>query len=83
VYRFVNTKRCTIDIENASHFVFNQSQAVMKQIVSEYPYENLHEKDEGACLKTEASEISGRLVEQLQSKVKIAGAEVSELYHRS
>jgi hypothetical protein len=39
VYQFVNSKRAALDIENAAMFVRDQSQAVMKQIVSEYPYE--------------------------------------------
>jgi len=75
VFQYVNTKRAALDIENANTFVRDQSQAVMKQIVSEYPYET-HEGDEGACLKTEATEIGSRLVEVLQKKVNIAGAKV-------
>ncbi len=46
VYHFVNSKRCSIDMQNADTFVYNQAQAAMKQIVSQYPYENMNEKDE-------------------------------------
>jgi len=76
VYQYVNTKRCTIDIENAPHFVINQAQAVMKQIVSQYPYENLRDDEKGACLKTESAEIGLRYVQLLQSKVMVAGAKI-------
>lgn len=76
VYHFVNTKKCTLDIENAHHFIINQAQAVMKQIVSQYPYENLLEDEHGACLKTEAAEIGSTYVKLLQTKVKIAGAKI-------
>jgi len=76
VFNFVNTKRATIDIDNAHHFVVNQAQAVMKQIVSQYPYENLREDEKGACLKTEAAEIGAKFVQLLQTKVKIAGAKI-------
>jgi len=76
VFNFVNTKRATIDMENAHHFVVNQAQAVMKQIVSQYPYENLREDEKGACLKTEAGEIGTKYVQLLQTKVKIAGAKI-------
>jgi len=76
VYHFVNSKRCAIDIENAPHFVTNQAQAVMKQIVSQYPYENLREEERGATLKNEAAEIGAKFVKLLQTKVKIAGAKI-------
>jgi len=76
VYKFVNTKKCTIDVQDAAHFVSNQAQAVMKQIVSQYPYENLGDDEHGACLKTEAAEIGSKFVKLLQSKVKLAGAKI-------
>lgn len=63
-------------MQNAAQFILNQSQAVMKQIVSEYPYEPLHDQPHGVCLKTESSEVGKRLVEVLQSKVHVAGAKI-------
>ncbi|PRP83791.1 hypothetical protein PROFUN_08989 [Planoprotostelium fungivorum] len=79
VFQFINSKRAALDIQNALSFVRDQSQAVMKQIVSEYPYECHEDVDtdyKGACLKTEAAEIGEKLVQRLQSKVNIAGAKV-------
>jgi len=76
VYHYVDTKKSVLDVENAHHFITNQAQAVMKQIVSQYPYENLMEDEHGACLKTEAAEIGLTFVKLLQGKVKIAGAKV-------
>jgi len=76
VYHYVDTKKSVLDVENAHHFITNQAQAVMKQIVSQYPYENLLEDEHGACLKTEASEIGQTFVKSLQGKVKIAVAKV-------
>ncbi|PRP88313.1 hypothetical protein PROFUN_03422 [Planoprotostelium fungivorum] len=79
VFQFINSKRAALDIQNAFTFIRDQSQAVMKQIVSEYPYECHEDVDtdyKGACLKTEAAEIGERLVQRLQSKVNIAGAKV-------
>jgi len=77
VFSIVNSKRAAIDVQNCNQFVFNQSQAVMKQIVSQYPYEHLNEEEDHLpCLKTEAEEISHKLVGALQEKVNIAGAQV-------
>lgn len=39
VYHVVNTKRAAIDVANAYQFVSLQATAVLKQIVSQYPYE--------------------------------------------
>jgi len=76
VYHFVDSKKSVLDVENAHHFIVNQAQAVMKQIVSQYPYENLLDNEHGACLKTEAAEIGLTFVKLLQGKVKLAGAKV-------
>jgi regulator of protease activity HflC (stomatin/prohibitin superfamily) len=77
VYHIVNCKRAAIDIQNVYQFILNQSQAVMKQVVSKYPYEHLRDSEEHLpCLKTEAEEISKQLVSTLQSKVSIAGAKI-------
>jgi len=76
VYSFVNSKKASIDMQNANSFVVNQAQAVMKQIVSLYPYENLRDDEHSACLKTESAEIGNKFVHLLQTKVKIAGAQI-------
>eukprot|EP01114_Cavostelium_apophysatum_P019271 TRINITY_DN6160_c0_g1_i1.p1 TRINITY_DN6160_c0_g1~~TRINITY_DN6160_c0_g1_i1.p1 ORF type:complete len:279 (-),score=49.00 TRINITY_DN6160_c0_g1_i1:71-907(-) len=76
VYHFVNSKRAAIDMQNAHSFVVNQAQAVMKQVVSQYPYENLGDEEHGACLKTEAAEVGNKFVKILQGKVGMAGAKV-------
>lgn len=60
--------------------VRDQAQAVVKQIVSRYPYEHLDNGGQSEpCLKTESDEIGQRFVDLLQSKVDIAGAKVSNL----
>jgi len=76
VYHFINSKRCAIDINEPNAFVQTQAQTVLKQVVSQYPYEHLSEDDVGPCLKTETSEIGDNFVKLLQSKVDIAGARV-------
>lgn len=67
-------------------FVANQASAVLKNIVSQYPYEHLedksdseeesHEEHEKPCLKTDAQVITDHLVRTLQRRVEIAGAKV-------
>jgi len=77
VYHIVNTRRAALDVLNARHFISLQATAVLKQIVSQYPYEdrNPDGREEGSlCLKTEANEIGHQLRTKLQDKIAQAGA---------
>lgn len=71
-YRFVDTKKAALEVENATDFVKTQALAVLKQLCSRCPYE----ASEGESLKSEASEIGQDMVALLQRKVGAAGAEV-------
>lgn len=71
-YRYVNSKKVTLDIEDAHGFVKTQAMAVLKQVASKYPYES----PDGHSLKAEAQAIGAEMVALLQSKVDAAGTEV-------
>lgn len=73
VYHVVNTKRAAIDVQNAYQFVSLQATAVLKQIVSQYPYESPKGEEHETSLKTEAVEIGHRLRSTLQGKIAQAG----------
>lgn len=74
VYHIVDTKRAAIDVANANQFVQLQATAVLKQIVSQYPYESPDGKDHEISLKTEALEVGHQLRTTLQDKIAQAGA---------
>jgi hypothetical protein len=76
VYSFERTKRVAIDMLNAASYIENQSLAVLKQIVSRYPYEHWEEGDHEDCLKTSGEKIQNELVRALQKQVAVAGAKV-------
>ena len=72
-FRFVDTKRAALDVEDAPTFVRTQAMAVLKQVASRYPYESAtHE----TSLKSETVGIAREMRDLLQSKVGVAGAEV-------
>jgi len=75
-YYFVNTIRTALEVENPYNYVEDQATAVLKQIVSRYPYES---HDGGACLKTESEVIGRELVDTLQSRVMSSGARIMSL----
>jgi len=80
-YHFRDTKRAALDILDRQSFVADQAAAVMKQIVSHYPYEitevdsdEEYSDEETPCLKRDTQVISAALVSELQKQVNIAGA---------
>lgn len=70
VYKVVNSKKAFFNVEDYDEFVENQSQAVLRQVVSKYPYET---DDDSPNLKKENKEIQMELRNVLQEKVAIAG----------
>jgi len=82
-YHYKDTAKAALYIMNREEFIRDIATAVMKQIVSHYPYEvnEIKSKDddsdeEVACLKRDASVVSKELVDLLQKQVTIAGVYV-------
>lgn len=73
-----NAKRAAIDVQNVNLYVQNEAQAVLKKIVSMYPYEAHDEdgKEHNLSLKVEAAEIQKKMARMLQKQVKPAGATI-------
>lgn len=78
VYHISNSKKAALDVANAHQYIVNESQAVLKKIVSMYPYESNHEEGEKEelSLKTESFEIGKKMVLLLQKQVITAGAKI-------
>jgi len=81
-YYFKNTRKAALDVLDPQAFVKDQATAVLKQIVSQYPYEHQFTRqgdddetvEELPCLKSDAAVISAALVKELQQNVRLAGA---------
>jgi len=73
-YKFVDPKAATFGVSNTADFIKIQALAVIKNIVSRYPYETKHPNE--ASLKNETAQISKELVDLLQSKVANCGAQI-------
>jgi len=88
VYKWVDTARVVLDVQDGDTFVLGQATAVLKTIVSQYPYEHLDDKtddeedsesssaDTRPCLKTDSEVVTKHLIDSLQSRVAIAGARI-------
>lgn len=71
-YRYVDSKKVALEIQDAHEFVKTQAMAVLKQVASKYPYEH----PSGHSLKAEAQLIGQEMVDLLQIKVNPAGTEI-------
>jgi len=76
VYKVVNSKKAFFNVESYNDFIEDQSQAVLRQVVSKYPYET---NDNSPNLKKENKEIQKELRDVLQEKVAIAGIYVKSV----
>jgi len=76
VYKIVNSKKAFFNVEDYESFIENQSQAIIRQVVSKYPYET---DDDSPNLKKENKEIQIELRNVLQEKVAIAGIYVKSV----
>jgi len=66
------TVKSALDVEHPISFISTQATAVLKRIVSKYPYE----ATDGVSLQHETGQISNELVQLLQSQVKVSGARI-------
>lgn len=73
-FRFVESKKAALDVQDAPAFVKTQAMAVLKQVASRYPYESATHQ---MSLKSETGVIAKEMRDLLQAKVEIAGAEVA------
>merc|ERR1712167_257579 len=67
-YRVVDAKKALLHVENRSKYVNTNAQAVLKQIVSQYSYEQL---------KEDHDEVNERMRSTLQPLLVLAGVEIN------
>jgi len=72
-YYIANARRAALNISSAPHFIRDQAESVLKQVVSRYPYETT---DGTPCLKNEPQAVGRELVELLQHKSDVAGTKI-------
>ncbi|MEV7616000.1 SPFH domain-containing protein [Streptomyces sp. NPDC089799] len=76
VWRVSDTARAVFEVEDFTEFVETQTEAAVRHIAIEYPYDS-HE-EEGLSLRGNAEEITEKLAAELQVRVDAAGVEIIE-----
>ncbi|HEX7777690.1 MAG TPA: SPFH domain-containing protein [Vicinamibacterales bacterium] len=76
VWRVVETAEATFEVENYEHYVKVQSEAAVRNLASQYPYDAYVEGQKS--LRANTSEVAEHLKEEVQARLAKAGLEVLE-----
>ncbi len=72
----VDTARAAFDVEDYELFVKVQTEAAIRHVASEYPYDNV--EDEGPSLRANADDVTSTLQRELQDRLDEAGVLVRD-----
>ena len=75
VWQVEDTAKAVFGVDNLSEFVAIQAETAVRQIASDYPYDD---QDGGLSLRGSAGEINARLAEQISHRVAPAGVKIVE-----
>ncbi|MGA5579578.1 SPFH domain-containing protein [Streptomyces thermodiastaticus] len=76
VWRVQDTAQATFEVDNYQEFVATQTEAAVRHIAIEYPYD-AHDTDE-LSLRGNAEEITEKLAAELHARVEAAGVQIIE-----
>jgi regulator of protease activity HflC (stomatin/prohibitin superfamily) len=76
VWRVTDTARAVFDVDDFERFVTVQSEAAVRHLASQYPYDDF--EDGLPSLRGNADDVSGSLHEELQARLQVAGLEILE-----
>lgn len=76
IWRIVNTARAVFAVDSYTDFISTQCDAAIRQVARQYPYD-VGEDDEKS-LRGSSQEISRILIEDLQTRVEMAGIEIMD-----
>ncbi|MBM4160316.1 MAG: SPFH domain-containing protein [Ignavibacteria bacterium] len=76
VWKVVDSARALFDVDHYENFVAIQSETAIRALASEYPYDV--EEEEVPSLRSRPQEIAERMKLQVQTRLEIAGVEVTE-----
>ncbi|GGV79842.1 SPFH domain-containing protein [Streptomyces thermoviolaceus] len=76
VWRVQDTAQATFEVDNYQEFVATQTEAAVRHIAIEYPYD-AHDTDE-LSLRGNAEEITEKLAVELHARVEAAGVQIIE-----
>lgn len=73
-YFIDDARKAAIDVRDPHRFVHDQAPAVLKRVVSNFPYES--NDDNVPSLRSETAVVSDRMRDELQAKCSVAGVKI-------
>ena len=77
VFKVVDTSMALFAVDDYEQFVEIQSESAVRHVASEYPYDTFDD-DKKITLRSNPTEVSDRLTEELQERLNVAGVEIVE-----
>ncbi|MFC6260404.1 SPFH domain-containing protein [Levilactobacillus fujinensis] len=77
VFKVVDTSKALFSVEDYEQFVEIQSESAIRHVASEYAYDNFGDGKE-LTLRSNPTDVSNRLTEELQERLNVAGVEIIE-----
>jgi len=78
VWKVDNTYKAAFDVDDYQHFVNIQSEAAIRKLAGNFPYDNLEDEDAKITLRGGADEVNHMLEEEIRERLEIAGIHVIE-----
>ncbi len=78
VWRVRDTFRAAFDVDNYENFVRVQSDAAVRKLAGQYPYDNFDDEQTEVSLRSGLQVVNETLENELDERLKIAGIEVLE-----
>ncbi|MEY2471395.1 MAG: hypothetical protein QOK28_724 [Actinomycetota bacterium] len=76
-WQVTDTAKATFDVEDYENFVYIQTEAAVRHVASEYPYDNWDDPSQ-VSLRGNADEVMATLQAELQERLDVAGVEVRD-----
>jgi regulator of protease activity HflC (stomatin/prohibitin superfamily) len=73
-YEIIDSRRAAIDVPSAHTYVSTQAPAVLKRVISQFPYDS--DNPDVPCLRKEPLAVSALMKDSLQDRVRIAGVRI-------
>lgn len=77
VYRVTDSAKAIFDVEQYEQFVQTQSETSIRQVATQYAYDNYTDEDK-ITLRQHSDEVADELQKDLQNRLQVAGVEVME-----
>jgi regulator of protease activity HflC (stomatin/prohibitin superfamily) len=78
VWKVENTYKAAFEVNDYEHFVTIQSEAAVRKLAGEYPYDNLEDEDAKITLRGGAEDVNKMLEGEITERLAIAGIKVIE-----